>query len=333
MIKNRNSALQMLSTRVFSNKKWMIPVVIVVLCLVPLFVTSNYRIDLIIWIFIFTMFATCVHQVAEVDRILFGSSAFIGIGAYVSTVLVMHGMSYWLAMPLAGLGAVAVALIVGYPLLKISGIYFAIITWSFVEVLVTLYKVIPGLGGIQGFYNIPGPVIMGVEFKGTVPFFYLALGLMVLTIGFFYRLQRSRFGRDLKVIGNSDVLASALGINVPRYRLICFALASFFLGMGGSFYAHYVSYIEPTRFGIGFSSQIFAFSVIGGLQNLWGALVGSTVMTLVPEALHAFEYVKQVIYGGVIIFIMVVMPGGLVSIPSKIREWRRMRRTKYNLAQ
>jgi branched-chain amino acid transport system permease protein len=307
-----------------SKRQWIIPavIVIVLVCLIPILVKNPYQLDLVIWIFLSNIFATCVYQVAVVNRILFGVSAFIGIGAYISTVLVVHGMSFWLALPLAGLASAGVAYVIGYPLLRVGGIYFAIITWCFAEVLVTFYKIVPGFGGIQGFHYIPSPSIFGNEFSGPVPYFYLVLGLMAVTLGFFYRLRKSRFGQDLKVIGSSDTLARALGINVPRYRLLCFAIAGFFIGIGGSFYAHYMSYIEPYRFGITLSSQMFAFAVIGGLGNLWGGLIGSTAMILIPEGLHAFEYMRQVIYGAVIIFVMVLMPGGIISLPRQIRLWR-----------
>jgi len=318
--------LQRVSSKsLIKGKQWFAIAGIIIACLIPLLVKNPYQLDLVIWIFLSTIFATSIYQIATVNRILFGVSAFIGIGSYISTLLVMHGVSFWGALPLSGLASAGIALLIGYPLLRISGIYFAIVTWSLAEVLVTVYKNAPGFGGIQGFHDIPGPMVFGQEFAGPVPYFYLALGLMAITILFFYRLKKSRFGQDLKLIGSSDVLASALGIKVSRYRLICFAMACFFIGMGGSFYAHYLSYIEPTRFGIALSSQMFAFSVIGGLGNLWGGLVGSTAMILIPEGLHAFEYIRQVIYGAVVVFVMVFMPGGIISIPEKIRLWRKGR--------
>jgi branched-chain amino acid transport system permease protein len=162
-----------------------------------------------------------------------------------------------------------------------------------------------------------------MAFSGRTPYYYLALILMIVALAFFYRLQKSRFGHDLKVIGNSEVLASALGINVPKYRLICFVIACFFLGIGGSFYAHYVTAIEPQFFGIALSSNIFAFSVIGGIGNLWGGLLGTVVMTVIPEWMHAFENMRPLTYGIMIMFVMVFMPGGFISLPKQVRLWRR----------
>jgi branched-chain amino acid transport system permease protein len=283
-----------------------------------------YLITVLTTIFLFALFATCVHQVAVVNRLLFGAGAFIGIGAYTSAILVMNfGVPFWLAMLLAGLVSAVVAFLIGIPILRVGGIYFAIITWSMAEVFTTVYRVTPGFGGIKGINNIPGPTIIGKGFVGPVPYYYLSLGLLVITLFFFYRLGKSRFGQDLKAIGLSDTLAASLGIDVPRYMELCFAMACFFLGVGGSFYAHYMHWIEPTRFGLPLSIEAFTFSVIGGLGSLWGGLIGSTIMILIAEGLHAATHVREIIYGAAVVLVMIIMPGGLLSLPHQVRLWRR----------
>jgi branched-chain amino acid transport system permease protein len=312
-------------TRLTGRTRWLIVgVVVLILFLVPLFLKNAYYLDLMLWIFVFALFATCVHQVAVVNRLLFGAGAFIGIGAYTSTILVMNfGVSFWPALLLAGLVSAVVAFLIGLPILRVEGVYFAIITWCLGEVCIAIYKGTPWFGGVDGIHSISPPSIFGAPFVGPVPYYYLSLGLLVITLFFFYRLGKSRFGQDLRAIGFSDALAASLGIDVPRYRLMCFAISCFFLGLGGSFYAHYLTSIEPYFFGISLSSEVFAFIVIGGLSSLWGGLIGSTVMTIIPEWMHAIEQVRPLLYGAMIMFVIVVMPGGLISLPHQVRLWRR----------
>lgn len=316
----------MLNTKNLSRKAvWVIvAIALILLFLLPVFATSKYQIVTGTSIFLFAIFATCVYQVAVVNRLLFGAGAFISVGAYTSAILVMNfGFPFWPAMLLAGLASALVAFVIGIPILRIGGVYFAIITWCLGEVLITIYKATPWFGGVDGIRGISPPSILGTPFVGPVPYYYLALGLMLVVIVVFYRLGKSRFGQDLKAIGLSDILATSLGINVPRHRLMCFAISCFFIGLGGSFYAHYLSSIEPYFFGISLSSQVFAFTVIGGLGSLWGGLIGSTVMTVIPEWMHAVEQVRPLLYGAMIMFVIVVMPGGIVSLPRQVRLWRK----------
>ena len=107
---------------------------------------------------------------------------------------------------------------------------------------------------------------------------------------------------------------------VPPLHL-CFVIACFFLGIGGSFYAHYSTYIRPDIFNVLFSAEVFTFLVVGGVGSLWGGLIGSTAMTLIPEAMHAMEYWRPIIYGLSIVLIIIFMPGGFISLPHQVRLW------------
>lgn len=317
----------MLRTRLAGRTPWLIVgVVVLILFLVPFFAKSPFYVDLMIWIFLFTLFTAAVYQIAVVNRLLFGAAAFVGIGAYTSALLTLDvGMPFWPAMVLAGVAAAFVAFVIGIPILRVGGVYFAIITWCLGEVLVSIYRGVPVFRGTPGVWFIPAPTILGTEFVGKAPYYYLALGLMLVTLAFFYWLGKSRFGQDLRAIGLSDTLAASLGINVPRYRLICFAIACFFLGIGGSFYAHYSTYIRPDVFNVLFSEQIFCFLMVGGIGSLWGGLIGSVAMTLIPEWMHAYEYWRPLTYGLSIVLIMMFMPGGFISLPRQVRLWRRGR--------
>lgn len=304
---------------------WLIPAIVaVILFTLPLNLKNPYILNLGITIFLFTVWAIPVYQMAVVNRLLFGPAAFIGIGAYTSTLLVINqGVPYLATMFIGGIFAAIFALIIGIPILRISGVYFAIITWSLGEVLVAVYKGVSIFGGVIGIDYIPPASMFGVTFTGNTHYYYLSLVMVCITILFFYRLSKSRFGHDLKAIGLSDGLAEVLGIDVTKYRLISFVIAAFFLGLGGAFYAPYTTVLFPYFFGLDLSSKVFAFSVVGGFGNVWGGLVGSIIMTMIPEWFDFVEYWKPVTYGGFIIFTMIFMPGGLISLPRQVRLWRK----------
>lgn len=308
----------------WTTRRWLLLALIIALFLIPLVVKSPYILDLMVWMFFFSILTTSVYQIGVVNRLLFGSGAFVGIGAYASTLLTMNlGMSFWPAMILGGVFAAVVAFVLGIPLLRIPGIYFAIVTWSLGEILEAIYRESPWFGQSHGLKPIPPPEIGGTPFTGTVPYYYLALILMIIAMVVFYRVRQSRFGKDLRSVGLSDTLASSLGVSVPRYRLICFVLACFFLGMSGAFYAVYQGIILPYFFGISFSIQVMAFLVVGGFSSLWGGIIGSITMTLVPDWLHAYEYLRPLLYGVVLMVTMIIIPEGLISLPKQVKLWRK----------
>jgi branched-chain amino acid transport system permease protein len=255
-------------------------------------------------------------------QLTLGHAAYMAVGAYASTLLTMKiGLSFWLAFPLAGLISSLVALLIGYPTLRIKGVYFAIITFAFAEIVRLLIVHWPSLlGGYGGIPNVPPPSpIFNISFKSRIPFYYLILVLCLVTYVVMVRIDRSRIGKIFASIHESDTLAESIGINIMKYKITAFCIGCFFAGMSGSFYAHYFNFTSPEFFTIWQSVYCLVFVIVGGAGSVWGPLLGSFFMTLVPELLRVARELEPVIYAVILIAVMFVLPGGLVTLPARLR--------------
>jgi branched-chain amino acid transport system permease protein len=159
-----------------------------------------------------------------------------------------------------------------------------------------------------------------MTFTGKLPYFYLALALMLITVAACYRIENSRFGMIIKAIGNSEDLAESVGVNLPRYKVLNFSLACFFAGIAGSFLAHYTHFLSPEMFGIGLSESIVVFMLVGGGGSIVGAITGATLLTAIPEILAFTSFYRMIVYGAILILTIIFLPGGLVSLPELVRK-------------
>jgi branched-chain amino acid transport system permease protein len=267
----------------------------------------------------------------------FGHNAFIGIGAYTSALMVMRvGLSFWLGMLLAGLVGVIFAVLVGYPALRVKWVYFSIITWGFGEVLRFLYmRLKEPFGGVMGVYGIPKPsdiVIsslgLKIEFSSKIPWFLLALCLMLVTLFVLYRLERSRFGLIFNAISEGDLLAKSVGINIMRYKVLAFAIACFFASVGGSFYAHYTTIIAPQDFAVILTIYLGSYVLVGGMNRFSGSIVGTALLVTAGQLFVVYGFYRTMIYAALMIVIILFFPEGLVGLPAltlsalgKFRKW------------
>jgi branched-chain amino acid transport system permease protein len=272
-----------------------------------------------------------------------GCAAFYAVGAYASTLLVMKlGLTFWLALPLASIITGIIALGIGSMIVRHPGMAFVILTMIFSMVVVQVAGQIQLFGGWSGFMGISPPNSLGpIEFIGKTPYYYLGLFLLLLIVFVFYALYTSRIGRVWRAIRLSGPLAETLGINVYRYRLLAFVIASSAAGMVGSFYAHYFQTIAPEAFGAWSSIYIQLYAVLGGLGfYIVGPAIGAAIMTFVPEFLRVAREVEPIITGVVLLVIIILFPGGilgtlqrfprlgLVNISARIEKIRRYILTK-----
>jgi branched-chain amino acid transport system permease protein len=231
------------------------------------------------------------------------------------------GLSFWLAFPTAGLISSLVALLIGYPTLRIKGVYFAIITFAFAEIVRLLIVHWPSLlGGYGGIPDVPPPSpIFTISFKSRIPYYYLILAVCLFTYWVMVRIDKSRIGQIFSSIHESDTLAESIGINIMRYKVTAFCIGCFFAGLSGSFYAHYFNFTSPEFFTIWQSVYCLLFVIVGGVGSVWGPLLGSFFMTLVPELLRVTRELEPVIYAVILIAVMFLLPGGLVTLPARLR--------------
>ncbi len=273
----------------------LVALIAAVMLLFPVFVTKPYYLHIFIMSCFGSVCAISWRFIRNMGQINFGPAGFIGIGAYTSALFVMKlGFSFWLALPISGLMSALIAILIGYPTLRLRGLYFAITTFAFQEVLRTIwlrFKV--PFGGPTGIYNIPFPdsIPLGfgeISFNTPAAYYYLAFFLLVVTVLFFSKVDKTRFGLTLGSIRESDNLAESVGVNLMRYQLLGWTIASFFTGLAGSFYAHYIRFIDPFTFSEYMTVDIIAYSIVGGLNFAWSPILGAFVLVSLSETLRSF---------------------------------------------
>jgi branched-chain amino acid transport system permease protein len=296
--------------------------VLILLICIPLMMTNQYYIHLIILVMMNIILAMSFRLIMTTGQVSLAHSGFMLVGAYASTLLVMRlGISFWLALPLAGLVAAAIAVLLGYPFMRIKGIYFLILTFALGEAFVRIVQQSRTfLGGYTGIYNIPKPDAIdlpglpAIEFVSKTQYYYLMLVLLVIAFIVMRRIEFSRLGNIFKMIGTNDTLASSLGVNIMNYKVLAFAIGCFFAAIVGSFYAHYVTYISATTFTFALTISILTYAIVGGPAKLWGPVIGAAVVTIVSEELRITGYYQVIFYAVLLILVVLFVRHGLVGL-------------------
>jgi branched-chain amino acid transport system permease protein len=300
----------------------LIGVAIVIFILIPFVIESPYTMHLFIMAFVAAMLGMTFSMLFSSGQISLGGAAPFAIGAYASALLTLDfKISFWLALPAATVITGILALGIGWVLCRHAGAAFVVLTMVFGLIVVQTAGQVEQFGGWGGLTSIPRPdAIANFQFVGKTPYYYLILFLLLLVMLLFYALYTSRFGRIFEAIKLSPHLAQSLGINLFRYRLMAFVVASIVAGAVGSFYAHYARNILPDTFGAWSSIRIQLYPVLGGLDYyILGPAVGAIIMTFVPEYLRIAKEVEPVITGMLLLLIIVFFPGGILGVVVKSR--------------
>jgi branched-chain amino acid transport system permease protein len=254
-------------------------------------------------------------------------AGFIGIGAYVSAIATTRLLlSFWIAMPLAILVTAFFGFLIGYPSLKLRGVYFALTTLGFGEILSLVFENwIPVTGGPMGITGIPAPTAIrfpgfSLVFDNKIAFYYLCLVFVLLSIYINRQLLESRLGRAMVAVRENEDLAQSLGISISRTKIIAFILATMFLGLCGSLYAHYFRFISPVSFSVAETFRHVTMLIVGGKGTLLGPLVGALIFTILPEILRSIEDYQWVAYGAILMLCIVFLPKGIVGLIEGFKE-------------
>lgn len=288
----------------------------------PAVTQDPYLLNLLITTGIWSTSVWGVRLIMSTGQLTLGHAAFMAVGAYGSTLLVMKvGLPFWLAFPLSGGFAALVALLIGLPILRIKGVYFSIITFAFAEIIRLIIVHWPALlGGFGGIPNIPRPEpFLFIHFTSRLSYYYFILAISVLTYWVMVRLERSRIGKIFSSIHESDTLAESIGINIMKYKTMAFCIGCFFAGLSGSFYAHYFNFTSPEFFTIWQSIYCLIFVIVGGSGSAWGPFLGSFFMTFIPELIRVAREYEPVIYSIILILVMFLLPGGLITLPARLK--------------
>jgi len=292
---------------------------LIMLTLLPLAV-DIYVVYLLTLVFINIMLATSLRLSLIVGQLNISHSGFMAIGAYTSALLVMHlQIPFGLGLLCGGLLAVVVSFVIGYPALRLHGVYFALVTVAFVEVIRLILSMWVSLThGLSGLAGIPKPSLFGVELTTRPSQYYLGLALVLLTILILARLERSRLGLVWKGLGQADHLAESVGVSALRYKLLAFAIGSFFAGVAGGFFAHYMRFIFPPSFAFILAVDILIYNFVGGKGHIAGPIVGAAFLTLLSEPFRGITYLESIFFSVAMMLTILFLPGGLITLPARL---------------
>ena len=283
----------------------------------------------------------------KTGQVSIGQAGFMAVGAYASATLTQKfGIPFLIGLPVGALIAGVVGVVVGFPALRIKGIYLLLLTLGFSEIIQVVVLSWDYVGGAQGLRNIP--------FNAHTLDYVIVV--IIVTITFFGRLERSSLGRAMDSIHQDETAAEVMGIDVVRLKLLAFGVGAMIAGLAGALYAHQATYIDSTTFNVMMSVEILTFVVVGGGSTFWGPAVGAAGLSLLPELLRSlrdwlelipvewtnffpmnriydflyrfldFENAKRLIaYGIILIVMMIVRPDGLLTRDS-VPHWRGARR-------
>jgi branched-chain amino acid transport system permease protein len=302
---------------------------LVVFVIVPMAIVATGRHDL--W---YTLTSVALLSIASagvwltfyIGRINIGQAAYALMGGYVSAVLVTeYGVSFWLSLPAAGLFCAAASILVGAPILRLRGVYFAMVTLVLTEVAHLLALALPITHGAKGITEIPMPGALSIFGLTLIPdfatlsnpraaYYFLSIAVMVLCFGGLYRLVHSRIGRLCQSLQQNEELASSIGVDVAMLRVIAYAVSSFVGGVGGAIFASLSQSIYPSSFAVSDSVNFMLNCFLGGLGFVFGPILGTFVLYFGWDLLFSTGEYQLLIYSSVLIVLMLALPNGLLSV-------------------
>jgi branched-chain amino acid transport system permease protein len=311
--------------------RWAVVGLVVLFVALPLSL-SEYYLSILNLILIAVVGALGLNiLVGYTGQISVGHGALMSVGAYTAANLItrLHA-PFWLAVPGGGMMAAAIGAVIGVPSLRIKGLYLAIATLAGQLIIEWTINHVPWIsGGVQASIDVPRPSVLGTQLKTqTQLYFFLLFFAALATIGMM-NLARSRIGRAFIAIRDQDVAAEIIGIDIFRYKLLSFAVASFYAGVTGVLYTYYLGVANYEQFQINVSIDYLAMIIIGGLGSVLGSIFGAIFVTMLPiatrwtlesvgglifspsELANIIPNLRLVIFGALIIIFLALEPEGL----------------------
>ncbi|MFC5542557.1 MAG: branched-chain amino acid ABC transporter permease [Bacilli bacterium] len=309
-------------------------------------VLNPYYLQVLCFILINIMLALSVYVPLSSGQLSLGSAGFMGIGAYTSALLAIHfELPLYITILVGALLAGVVGIIVGIPSLRLTGVYLAIATLGFGEVIRVFFinweNVTKGSVGLTGIPQLGRSLLNVAKAAGLEPgafglrnnqFVYLALAILLLIIvsvllWFVIRQKNSRIGRAFASIQMDEKAAESMGINITYYKVLAFAQGAFIAGLAGALFAHTIGFISPADFSYHRAVEILIFTVFGGSELVIGSVFGAVILTLLPELLRSVSDYRYILYGIMLVILMAVRPQGILDVHLLLRmRGKRMKR-------
>lgn len=257
------------------------------------------------------LLALSIYLTLSCGMLAMANGAFMGIGAYTSAILTMnYGAPFPVALAGGMVAPAIMAFVIGKPTLRLSGVYLAMATLGFGEVVrVLILNTESWTGGALGLNGIPQ----------STEWWHVLLALIVSLL-VLWRLRKSKVGRAFEAIKEDETAAGLMGINVNSYKMLAFMLGATVAGLAGALNAHLTFFIGPSEYGFDRGVEILTMAILGGINGLTGPVLGALILTLMPELLRSLKDFRLVVNGLILVVIVLFLPKGIWD-PSRIRRW------------
>jgi branched-chain amino acid transport system permease protein len=291
----------------------------IILCIIPVINVSPYYLHILIVTFLYIVAVASLRLIITSGQLPLAHGAFMGIGAYSSGIIAIYlHWTPWLTILLGGLISAAIGTFIGFPFARLRSMYYGLASLFFgegiMQVILALDKLTNGYHGLTG---IPGllPTMQ------KTPYYYLILGFMVICLLAMYRLEHCRIGNNLKAIAQSHLVASSVGIDEAKYRILVLTVGCFFVGLSGGVYAHYSQALSYTNFNLTATLWLYIYAWIGGIGSFAGPLVGTILLMISPELLRSLKQYVPYISAIILLVVVYVMPKGLAGLPKLVKDF------------
>lgn len=286
------------------------------------------------WDFYYTLTSVALLSVAAagvwltfyIGRINIGQGAYALAGGYVSAILVTKaGFNFWVTLPLAGLFCAAIAVLIGLPILRLRGVYFAMVTLVLTEVGRLTALALPVTNGAKGITSIPLPgelSFLGITLipdftsfqNPKLAFYLMAVALMLLTYLVLWRIVNSRLGHLCRSLQQNEELSASIGVHTAMLRVLAYAISSFFGGIAGAMFVAISQSIYPSSFVVNDSVNFMLYCFVGGLGYVFGPMLGTLLLYFGWDLLSAAREYQLLIYSSAMIALMLILPNGVLSL-------------------
>jgi branched-chain amino acid transport system permease protein len=305
---------------------------------------NPYYLQVASFILINIILGVSIYITLATGQLSLGNAGFMAIGAYTSSILTLnYQFPIFAGIILGAILAGIVGVLIGLPTLRLQGVYLAIATLGFGEVIRVFFINWESLtNGAVGIASIPhmgreilsflkdlgfNPAILGLKNNQfiSVTVFLLLLLITILLVWFFIRQSKSRVGRAFAAIKMDEKAAEAMGVNITYYKILAFAQGAIISGFAGALYAHITSYISPSDFDYHRAVEILIFAVFGGSEVIWGPIFGAIVLTSLPEMLREVSDYRYMVYGVILVAMMAFRPQGLIDVEllKVLKKWKK----------
>lgn len=311
----------------FQGRSWLIfALVAASVITLPFWHSGEYELNVVIIIAMMSIAAMGARLLMLGGLWSFGQGAFMTLGAYTAALMIVDLEIPFLAtLPLGGVVAALVAAIVGYPALRLRGVYFSILTMILVFAVQEAILVTPGFSGGGAGIVVPSPEAVHVgpltlSFESNRGFYYLSAGLFLVTLVVMLFVERSHLVLVMHAIRQNEALTQAVGISTWKYKVVAFMIACFFAGIAGAFSATYYNVAHASVWGLWPSIYLVVFCIIGGLGSVYGPIIGATVILYGVELLRITESLQTILLGVGLLVVVGFLPGGLVGLIRRAGE-------------